>query len=921
MSPSPCLSDAATPLAEWVAELLGTRRVGSLAASASTAEAPGVGVRTASPESPFDVLPSDDVLDKLCVLLIDLDSIVEECVRVLRDCAAASLPPSSASQPPSSVASQVTAAALPHRVQISATTFFSATRRLAQPNAPERLLGESTPSDVPRVPSLVSVLHLFLGALCTALRERKSQAELILGDCANSLSQLNALHRADPVSVSTPQSCVAADAATSGPGSLMTPSAVAGPEEVALWLQVHQAVVAFMWDRGADVLAATSLYVTAGSGWRGVMARYVHYITKDAKTLAQQAHPVPCSTDPRAVFAPVGADAVVSLWSAWCAAEVRQRFTRDAALSEDAAAAGLTRCLHLRHGPCVARRLGLQTCAHFPVLYALLAVYDACHVPGAAGGHAAGDAVGEGDASALRQSLVACATDLVNRHAGVLHVELVAAWLAAMRAQSTAASMSRGVDAGDTAGAGESGATADLATALWVAQAAMAEVTAESHLTGAVPLSAVWVGLSWKNTGPPRLWPALTQLPAIAAPPASSSPSSSATRSRAEGEAAAGATALPAACATPALTALGDALARCPVSPSRLQSLCLALLPLRWCIASAVHGVFGARAALESCDDVDDAVAVAARISAALSLVEPVDYALADPHLGVADVAAALLELRQRLAAAEEAPGQDGHLDVHVAGERAADDAARAGAAGSPARWFRPCLTRAAVDDLRRHVRPTAQLGVVAAAALWRARLWMCGEAVVFAVYYLRYLDSCASNDSDVAAAPAAPTTVPAAGGVHGEAGAGALVAIYGVSAEQVEEWWHAVACVTAVHALTSSVSQAAQVSATLVGGKAMPPRGLATLFAGCLPEAQSGTADRLALLSFLRRHHLLRRGGAVAGADDNVPSSWAPLPATALLPLMQALACPVTLRDEVVHVHRIFAALAPLTDVESSAS
>ncbi|KAG5466787.1 hypothetical protein LSCM1_00964 [Leishmania martiniquensis] len=889
----------------------------------------GIGVPTATAAYPFDVLSSDSVLNKLTVLIVDLDSVVCECVRVLEYYA------------------QATAFIC---VSPGQTTFSSISAGSVMATASSAEAPQASPTP-PLLPSLASLLRLFLEKMCATIRAKRVQVELVLGDCGDSLRQMNELclpdirekcchdgrrHRsADNHVEAAPTSGQASSPLSPLPSPALVelPSSLRGAEEAALWLGVYQAVVSFMWSDGADVLSLTSLYVTNVSGWRGAMCRLNNW-DKNRKALTQQAFPILCSSDRRAFFASINTDALLSLWSAWCASEAAQLCGRCVSLppryffgfggADDLPARcrdGLVGALggtpsngvgsssdeavplHFRHGPSVARWLGLRSSAYLPVLYALLAQLDATVAIAREMSGASGE-VEESDV----HPLVARAVALVNEYCGVLHVDLLSAWMEETEARGGVIGK-EGAKRTDTCGSAP-----DLALALWAAQASLDEVSAGEVYPSSFQVVPVWVGVSWKNAGPPLLWCALSRfsdsIPATDQPPHTSS----------QLRTYSSATAPPHSHSKALRSFL--CLVRCLLQPTALASptaqsfLALSFLPLRWRLASALHSLFSERADGDPWEGASDTMGITTIVSSALSLSVPLTYALADPHIGVADVVAAAAAARREIDEGADAP------------------------ASPPTEWFHACLTRAALDDVRQYVRPAAQLTAVAITALWRARVWTCGVCLCFFLLFLSYLEQ-----ESTKSVPQSSSSLRMVGESSLDEGdnIGSIVGsekgshdeqALGVCQGQVEAWWNAVSCFTVLHSLTTSISEVAKNSAAMAAGKEVPWNGLSGIFTGCLPDATYGAADRLAFVSFLRgRGLLLTRGevrdeavthrpdvletgteakegeGAVAPPHATEHTSPA-LPTNVLIPLIKRLQCPY-LMDEVMLLHRVLSAMA----------
>ncbi|AIO01819.1 hypothetical protein LPMP_341930 [Leishmania panamensis] len=941
-------------LVQETAELL---RSSAAAPGSSTVDPPkvikGIGIPTASVAYPFDVLSSDEVLNKLTVLIVDFDSVVHECLRVLQCCAQAKRPvqsplSSSSSVPELSISCESASSAVPPmRRRLGGCTLCSAL--------------ECAATNAPLLPSLTLLLRLFLEKLCAVIRMKKVQAELVLGNCGDSLRQLNELSLSDhgerrchdddhhghrsshnyfEAALASGRTSSPSSPPSSSPAVTTLLSSLRGVEEIALWLEVYQAVVSFMWGDGGDVLSLTSLYVTDSSGWCGAIDRCRNGWLKNPKTLAQQAFPILCSSDHRAFFTSVSADALLSFWSSWCASETarlcgggdllppRYFFGFDcsgklppsdaaslgsALVGAGAAGAGVG-CvcdnavpLYFRHGPSVARRLGLRSSAYLPALYALLTVHDST-VATASKMNGIGSEVAGSDV----HPLVTRAAALVNQHCGVLHVDLLLEWLGERGARDKVV---------DPKGAEQADAcdnASDLGLVLWEAQTALGEVSTEEAFPSMFQLAPVWVGMSWKYAGPPRLWCALSRVTHDIVATEQPAPSTTPSYARTE-------TATP---PYPYLTALRTVLSltyypsrpSSPALPPELLSLSLSCLPLRLCIASAVRSLFSECAMAESREDVSNPVAITTRVSSALSLAVPLTCALADPHIGVVDVVAAAATARE---------------------DERCDDAQ----ATPSTEWFQACLTRGALDDVRQYVRPAAQLTAVAIAALWRARLWTCEVCLRFFVLFLSYLESASPKPAPQLLSPLCMVGESSLdqrgnnGGIVMSEGDSNSDKVIGVSQDEVEVWWHAVSCFTVLHSLTTSISQAARNSVTMVGGSAMPSHGLSSIFSGCLPDATYGAADRLAFVSFLRGYGLLltrgkardevgigepdiveaetevKSGGGEAAAAVHGREHLSPLPSvlppSRLMSLMKRLQCPFALMDEVVHLHRILTTMA----------
>ncbi|KAK7196768.1 hypothetical protein NESM_000616800 [Novymonas esmeraldas] len=925
----------AASLAQQTAELL----LRSSAAPGSPAQprastAGGLGLVTASPASPFDVLPVHDALDKLTVLVIDLDSIVLECWRILQCAARPSEPVSSrASAASVSVASasaaSASAASAPSRMRLGSSTFFSsASRAVAAVTSPSAKAPPPAPSaaEAPPLPSLSSLLCIFLEKVCSVVRTKRLQVEFVLGDCGDSLGRLNEMgtgregkgwgHASPPpVTPSLPSSSTyAADGVP--PPSLWR----GGVEVTALWLEVYQTVVCFMWSgAGADVLSSTALFTTTtGSGWCGAMARYTTHWLREPQVAAKLVFPILCSSDHRAVFAAVSADAL--LWPAWrtssLAAPVTHAETpppsaghpdrgvdgREVSVWEAPSALGCIVAgagaevddatpLHFRHAASVARRLGLRSVAFLPVLYALLSLCDAVDTVASTAEVVHERVRGADSADGVHPLVPRCAA-LVDRHCGVLHADLVEAWLQEMR--DWGCRPNGGAGGGELAVA--SGSALDLATALWASQEALAEVSTEATLSAAPQLVPIWAGTTWKYTGPPHLCGHVHRL--VDGAPLEGPASSAQTRSSADGG---GSSPLPPPHPYAAALRAGARLWRSGPSPrsSRL-SLYVAFAPIRWRLACAADEVFGARALAAKSSSVGDGAGVMCRASTALALTAPTSYAFADLHsVAVVDVAAVAAALR-----AEEEEGGEARAAVGARGE-----ATTAFTAPLPDSWLRACMTRAALDDVRQHVRPAAQLTAVAVAALWRARLWSCEHCLSFFVRFLWFLES-----------PSPLSGGRSDGDGDVDVGAAAVPSTRGLHDSDVAAWWHAVSCFTVLHSLSSSISVAAQAPAMRVGETMRPSHGAASVFAGCLPDATYGTADAVAFASFLRRRGLLLQGGE---GDDDVASAktqaeqhagaspLSVLPMSDLAPLWRSLRCPSSLVEEAVRYHGILAAMA----------
>lgn len=442
-----------------------------LSAATMAAAAAAAGHVTASPAFPFDAVTGDFALTKATVLVVDLDAVVHDCVRVVRWCAAA--------------------AALP-------------------------ATGHA-------VPTLSQLLCCFLETVRRIAVKTGLQVELVLGNCKDAFADLDEMRWAAPV-----EHCTVASHSVQGTGSnacggqasASTPldASASLVEAAAVWLQVYQTLVLFLAGGGSGVGKAVSFYTTAEPGWTGAAVR-VRHLSETTAALNLQLFPLLWSTDPRAFFATASTDVVVSSWLLYASLEVGQLCGRplpawlllsDGALESGAATSqtllaawcgpsgALPERLLIRHAPCTARRLGVTSAAYLPSLYALLFLHDTRRAAAAA--RDAQCASSKGTAASHAKAEVARAVAMVNHYGGTLHSDLVQQWAAGMEACQVLQSGQPSVPFNTTPQV-----AGDLAALLWTAQGALSTVTARDISSSGRHLRAIWVGGQWKTRGPPPL--------------------------------------------------------------------------------------------------------------------------------------------------------------------------------------------------------------------------------------------------------------------------------------------------------------------------------------------------------------------------------------------------------------------------------
>lgn len=850
-----------------------------------------VGPITASPAFPFDALSSSSAFAKSTILVVDLDSVVYDCVRVMLWCA--------------------------------------------------RERTERMP-----VPSLERLLCCFFAKLRDIVASSKMQVELVLGNCKDALEELNSsalavaegcdddevdgceratreTHDQVEPSLRDAIACLTPKEATTRPSALgaslsassaeqLRRAACADPsvavvETSALWLQLYQVTVLYFQSSGSDVREWISFYCSSLPGWTAAVAR-VHFLSASPTVLNQQNFPLLWSGDARAFFATASYDAVVTPWLSFCRREMAQLCGRplpaklcllrgDARLEDvwgAMADADLPGQVVVRHGPCTARRLGLRSAAYLPTLYALLALHDCRCVslyPPTADRHphwafpasqawcsCRSVAPGNSDASPAPSvdSRVTQAAALVNQYCGLLHMDLVRQWLAQVEGCGAAA-------------------PEDVAVQVWAAQNWWVEVSGAGVSAGR-HVRPIWAGKEWRHHGPPPIPNSI----AVGVVPLS-----------------------------PLNCNVDEAIT--PPMLLRRQRPCnvqVRLLPLRMRLLRIVHRLLDSGATSSNAGGSAEWDG-AQRIDAALGRKVHLGSLLAEPLLDVAGIDTA-------------SPVCAAHVKNEVGRMLTEEKYRKEGcnfraAADSTPTPTKPLAfqTRVSLDEVREDVRPAAQLTFVALSLLWRTRMFRMADCLRFFAFYLQYLDSerqarvnqtpnkeAAFNTCDINATASAKDAPPGAQEYRPDTSC----IPSGVSVWEMAAWWHAVCCVTVLQSVSTSVPRAAQQAAPFfVATETLCDP--ASVFAGCLPSASYSAADFLSFWAFLGQSEALLPTDRVTnksdadGSDDeeNVYSSFQVsgrnehahvITAEELTDIRRALKLPLSLTHEFVSAYRIWTCL-----------
>jgi hypothetical protein len=237
----------------------------------------GVGCVTATTAFPFDVLTGTGVFSKTTVLVVDLDAVVYDCMRVLRWCTA----------------------------QLSNSA--------AAPASPCGGTASGT------VPSLESVFCCFLSTLREVIGKSKMTVELILGNCEHTLTELSDIsltaltcdegevansvenhstwdarrvgggrsvlnstednhgrssleETSEELATQSGVDATASAQQSSNAATGVDPS-IATLEHSCIWLQLYQTIVLFLCNKDSGVGELTSFYATAKPNWTVAVAR------------------------------------------------------------------------------------------------------------------------------------------------------------------------------------------------------------------------------------------------------------------------------------------------------------------------------------------------------------------------------------------------------------------------------------------------------------------------------------------------------------------------------------------------------------------------------------------------------------------------------------------------------------------------
>ncbi|KPA86145.1 hypothetical protein ABB37_00395 [Leptomonas pyrrhocoris] len=902
-----------------------------------------VGYIIASPTFPFDVLTGSGAFANTTVLVVDVDSVVRDCVRVMRWCVS----------------------------QLSS----DGTTRQSHAYCAESAVVWTAPASVP---SLEQLFCCFLDKLRDLVEKHKMQVELVLGSCEDALAELCHITLAAPVAggstvadlvgvhsaATTLREEAAADsqghgdaqhsafaaAPTTTSTSLVDATAnlqgmdtdadlsISAVEKCAVWLQVYQVLVLFFRNSGRSKNGTTSLYCTAKPGWTGAVAR-VNLLHDTPQARNQQMFPLLWSNDPRAFFAAAGIDAVVSTWLSLCSREVeqlcgralpeflclpREGFLLQKALSAVAAANAsqpgaekeLTGLLLVRHGPSTAGRLGLRSAAYLPTFYALLALYDSrlgksatwcvdekAHHESSPAQESCSSVAPYGKASTAAPPVdfrVSRAAALVNQFCGVLHCDLVAQWMveaASWEATSVPTHLDSGVASMEAL---------DLATSLWAAQNALAEVTArdvsvERHLWTA------WVGDEWVHRGPP---PSTCPVKCSAVLPVAKA-------------------------AVPPSVGLESHPLPLSVSRRCQQAVYERLSPLREVLFNVMARLFEGGPVGK--DSGGGELGWERRVDAALGRKVYVSAILAETFVGKS-VTNDAVQLCPSFAEGEAASVRPAEINQRHSGS--APDNTFSSAASPFAVTPSPAYpltfqTRVSLDEVREHVRPAAQLTFVALSLMWCGRLWSEEDCLRFFTFYLQYVDAEArvrvGGTSRTATRRISDDKSGLCADQVGIAGARtsanpASNCPIGVRESEVAAWWHAVSCVTVLQSFSTTVAHTAE--KTTLGDTADATLGDAgSVFTGCLPSSSYSAADRVSFLGFLEENGCLlphngagdacampsRDGGEVVPLGLGYKgdgAAFAVVTAEELTHLRHALKCPSSLTNELVVAHGIWARL-----------